>query len=310
MELALGGEMSQPRQYLHDSTYLITRRTLLRQYTLKPDPRVEQIWLYCLAFYAQRHNIDIHSFVLMCTHEHLNATDRRGKMGRFLRDFHRTVTKALQALLHIEGNLWEDKPPSVVQLRTLQSFVEESAYIIVNPVEAEAVEHSRQWPGLIVLADEVGNKTFTIKRPDVYFSPRNKQWPESITLQLTMPNLNDYSKSEVRQLIANEAERLEHEARKRVRAQGRSFMGVKKIKQVSRLKRATKPNKKGDRNPTFAVGRNNPEAYAAAALAVREFRRLYREAFTDWRSGNRNALFPPGTVAMSAVHRACIAAAA
>lgn len=309
-ELALGGGMSDPRQYLPGSPYLLTRRALLRQYTFKPDPLVQQIWLYSLAFYAKRHHIDVHSLVLMSTHEHLVTTDTQGLMHDFLRDFHRTVAKALQAHLRIDGNIWEDKPTSVVHLVTPEAFVEKSGYVIANPVEAEAVEHSRQWPGLIVSADEVGNKTFTIERPKVYFSPRNKQWPKTITLDLTMPELGDYSANEVRELIAAEAERLEHEARQRVRAKGGRFMGVKKVKSVSRFKRATKPNKPRDRNPTFAVGRNNHEALVAAALAVQEFRRLYRKALTAWRNRDREVAFPPGTCVMRWLHKANVTAAA
>lgn len=301
--------MSQPRQYLPDSTYFISRRTLLRQFTLKPDPVVQQIWLYCLAFYAQLYGLKIHFFVLMSTHEHIIATDPHANMHRFLRDFHRTVAKAVHGYLGVEGNLWEDKPPSVVHLRTLQVFIEKCGYGIANPVEAEAVEHSRQWPGLIVFAEQVGQLAITVQRPSVYFSPRNKQWPKAITLTLTMPKLGPCSANEVRQLIAREAEHLEHQARSRVRSEKRTFMGARKVKSVSRFKRATKPSKRTNRNPTFAVGRGNPEAYAEAALAVREFRRKYRLALAAWRNGDRNVLFPPGTVLMRTVHAALVAAA-
>ena len=123
---------------------MFTRRTLLRQYLLRPDERVNQIWVYSLAVCAQRHHIDIHGFTLMSTHEHVTATDPRGVMGHFLRDFHRTVAKAMKALLHMDGNFWEDTPPSVVHLQTPQAFVDKSGYQIANPVEAGAVAHSRQ----------------------------------------------------------------------------------------------------------------------------------------------------------------------
>jgi putative transposase len=290
---------------------MISRRALLRQFTFRPDPVVEQIWLYSLAVYAALHGIDIHSFVLMSTHEHLNVTDTRGTMDAFLRDFHRTVAKALKKHLRIDTNIWEDKPCSVVHLQTLQAFVEKSGYFIANPVEAGAVERSSQWPGLLVSASEVGNKTFTIERPSVYFSPKNKRWPKTITLKLTMPKLiGDYKPTEVRELIAVEAERLEHEARKRVRAEGRGFMGAKKVKSASRFKRATTQEPFGDINPTFAVGRDNHEALRAAVLAVKEFRRLYRKALTAWRKGNRKATFPPGTCVMRWLHGANVATAA
>lgn len=301
--------MSAPRQYLLESVYLLTRCTLLRQFTLRPDKEVERIWLYSLAFYAKRYGIELCGLALMSTHEHLLAIDRHGNMEMFLRDFHRTVTKALQAHLGVDGPVWEDKPTSVVQLRTMQAFVEEAGYVVAQPVEAEAVEYSHQWPGLLTLASQMGSQVFTVERPPVYFSQRNKQWSQWISLSLRLPSFEGYSDEEVRALIATEAERLEHEARRRVREAGRKFWGAKRVSTVSRSTRSTKPKKRGDRNPTFAVGRNNAEALAEAALEVKEFRRRYREALRQWQGGNRAVEFPPGTVAMRRVHKACVAAA-
>jgi hypothetical protein len=219
------------------------------------------------------------------------------------------VTKLLQAHLGVEGPVWEDKPTSVVDLRTMNAFVEEGGYVVAQPVEAEAVAYSYQWPGLLTLASQMGNKTFTVERPSVYFSKRNKTWPQTISLTLGLPTFEGYSGDEVRELISIEAERLEDEARRRVRREGRSFLGAKAVAKASRLRRATKPKKRGDRNPTFAVGRNNPEALAQAAFAVKEFRRRYREALREWRRGNRAVEFPPGTVVMRRVHNAVVAAA-
>ena len=228
-------------------------------------------------------------------------------MGHFLRDFHRTVAKAMKALLHMDGNFWEDTPPSVVHLQTTQAFVDKSAYQIANPVEAGAVAHSRQWPGVIVHADEVGNKRITVSRPDVYFDPKSKAWPATVTLNLTMPDVGDYTDNEIRDLIAQDAKRLEDDARRRVRAEGRTFMGIKKVTQVSRFKRATKPEARGEINPTFAVGRHNREAYEAAVIALREFRHLYRKALNAWREKVREVLFPPGTFVMRWLHAVHVA---
>lgn len=302
--------MTAPRCYLFDRLYLLTRCTLMRQFTFRPDPEVERIWLYCLAVYAAHHGIELCGFALMSTHEHLLAIDHRGNMELFLRDFHRTVTKALQVHLGFEGPVWEDKPTSVVELRTMQAFVEQGGYVVAQPVEAGAVEYSHQWPGLLTLASQMGNKTFTVERPIVYFSKRNKKWPKTISLTLGLPKFEGYSGDEVRELIGAEGERLEDEARCRVKREGRRFQGAKRVATVSREARAKRPKKRGDRNPTFAVGRDNPEALAQAAFEVKEFRRRYREALLEWRNDNRAVEFPPGTVVMRRVHNARVAAAA
>jgi hypothetical protein len=51
----------------------------------------------------------------------------------------------------------------------------------------------------------------------------------------------------------------------------------------------------GDRNPTFAVGLDQGDAWRAAAGAVRAFRASYRAALERWRAGVRAIVFPVGT---------------
>ena len=61
-----------------------------------------------------------------------------------------------------------------------------------------------------------------------------------------------------------------------------------------------------DRNPTFAVGREQGGAWRAAAAAVSAFRRTYRAALERWRAGARDAVFPAGTWWMKAFHGASV----
>ena len=86
-------------------------------------------------------------------------------------------------------------------------------------------------------------------------------------------------------------------------------MGPQAVLAASPYQRATSRDKKNNLNPTFAVGRHQPEAYKAAAKAVRAFRTAYRDALKQWRDGNRNAEFPAGTVVMRWLHRANVAPA-
>jgi putative transposase len=45
----------QPREIHAGRTYLVTRRTLRRHHLLRPDGKMRQIFLYCLAVCAQKH---------------------------------------------------------------------------------------------------------------------------------------------------------------------------------------------------------------------------------------------------------------
>ncbi|MCG8554934.1 MAG: transposase [Proteobacteria bacterium] len=299
--------MTQPRQYLPGSTYMLTRRVVGRHYLLRPDELVSQIYLYCLATMSEKHGIAVHGFTLMSSHAHLTVTDTRGEMGAFLRDFHRLVANAMKLVRDWDGILWDGSEPSVVRLETPHAFVQQAAYLIANPVSGGAVPRSKQWPGLIVHADELGRKCWTVKRPDLYFDAES--WPKTATLKLKMPEDLGMTDAQVREAVAEEAERLEQEARDAMRAKGRSFMGVEKVLSVSPQKRATTPEPHAKRNPTFAVGRHQPEAYRAAVEALRAFRTAYRDALHQWRQGLRSVQFPAGTYLMRWLHHVDVAPA-
>ena len=83
--VAFRAGVTQPRQYLPGSTYMLTRRVVGRHYLLRPDELVSQIYLYCLATMSEKHGIAVHGFTLMSSHSHLTVTDTRGEMGAFLR---------------------------------------------------------------------------------------------------------------------------------------------------------------------------------------------------------------------------------
>ncbi|MCG8556857.1 MAG: hypothetical protein MJD61_16470 [Proteobacteria bacterium] len=46
---------------------------------------------YIASVASEQHGVEVHSFTLLSTHEHLVVTDVRGAMRDFLRDFHRYV---------------------------------------------------------------------------------------------------------------------------------------------------------------------------------------------------------------------------
>jgi len=148
---------------------MITRRTLRRTHLFQPDPRLTQFYLYSLAVYSDRFNIDIHAVVLMSTHEHLIVTDKYGRTPDFLRDFHRLVALGTKILRRWEGTVWDSEPTSRVELCTPKAIIEKLAYIIANPVEAGLVDKAEDWPGVIGLPQW--------KSPTVGLLPAAIGWP-------------------------------------------------------------------------------------------------------------------------------------
>jgi hypothetical protein len=288
-------------------TVMVTRRALRRTMLLRPDPELNNLFLYCLAVLSARFGIDVHHFVLMSNHYHLVLTDTRGELPNFLRELNRILALGIKVLRKWEGAAWDHEKPSVVELRTEQAVIEKIAYATGNPTTAMAVRRAAQWPGLIVLPHELGRMSWTAKRPDSYFDQDNPQWPDTATLQLTMPPLT-LSDATVRDAVSDELERIELEAHATLQAKGGSFLGPQKVLAMSPYDRATSWEALRSRNPAFAVGRGQRDAFLEAVRVLREFRQTYRDALKAWRSGIRAVLFPPGTWFMRWAHGAMVPA--
>lgn len=51
--------MTENREVLPKRFYMLSRRCTQRQFWLRPDDELNQIWLYCLAEAASRYEIDV-----------------------------------------------------------------------------------------------------------------------------------------------------------------------------------------------------------------------------------------------------------
>jgi hypothetical protein len=294
--------MSLARPVAPKRIYLISRRTQGRTFLLRPDCRVNRFYLYCLAVYAKRYGIEVHLVVLMSNHEHLVVTDRFGRLPDFLRDFHRVVALGVKSIHQWDGELWDGAQTSRVELCTPKAVIEELAYAMANPVEAGLVEKAQDWPGIMVLPEQLGIKTWTIQRPDIFFDPDNPQWPVEVTLPLTIPE-HYLSDDELRRRVELELKELESAALARLQAEGRQVVGQTAILTTSTKAQAKSWEATRGLNPTISVGRGQRAAFRQAVQALRTFRRKYQEALEHWRQGIRNVLFPKYTLQMSWLHR-------
>jgi hypothetical protein len=250
---------------------------------------------------AERFGIEVHAVVLMSTHEHLVVTDSRGELPRFLQYFHRVLALGVKVLRKWEGAVWDHDKTSVVELRTPQAVIEKMAYLMANPVAAGLVTRADQWPGVRTTPEQLGRARVTAARPEQYFDQQNPDWPKTATLQLTMPALG-MPDTQVRQEVERELQALELQARADVKKKGWRVLGAERICALSAYDRATSWEPLRGRNPTFAVGRGQREAFFEAVLELRAFRKAYRLALEHWRAGVRRVLFPVGTWLMRWLH--------
>ncbi|WP_437965989.1 transposase [Sorangium sp. So ce260] len=299
--------MSQPREIVPGATYMITRRVLRRHLLFRPDAAITQLLVYTLAVSTRRFGIQVHALCAMSTHLHLIVTDTNGVLPRFLHFFHRIVALGTKVLRTWEGPVWDHEATSVVRLLTRAAVVEKIAYVLANPVAAGLVRHAHQWPGATVGVDELGRGVLRAARPSAYLDPENPQWPEEATLPLALPPVIEQDSAEgFRQQVATELDRQEAQAHAEMQRQRHHFLGADQASKISPYERATSLEALRKRNPTFAVGRGQGDAWRIAAVAVRAFRASYRAALERWRAGVRSVVFPAGTWWMRALHGASV----
>jgi putative transposase len=231
--------MSQPRQIVPGSTYLITRRCLRRHYLLRPEYFINNLFIFLLAVLAAKYGIAVHAFCIVSTHEHLVLTDTQGNLPDFLRDLHRLTALVLKVHRKWEGPIWNCDQVSMVHLKTPEAIAEKMAYVMANPTSVGAVRYARDWPGLVTTPRDIGKGTWTAKRPSVYFDQDSEQWPEQANLRLQMPPMIEEAFSDPIAVIKREYEELQNKTRQEMAEDGRAFMGPDRVTKVSPYQRAT-----------------------------------------------------------------------
>ncbi len=293
--------MTQPRLN-RPGSFMITRRVTQRTFLFRPSQQVRDMYVYLLAVLSQKYGIEVHAAVLMSSHEHLIVSDPLAQRSAFMQEFHRLVANCLKNLLGWSGEVFDGAKPSVVELTTPEAIVQKTAYLMANPVEAGLVFHARDWPGVQTTPAQLGTARWTAPRPGVYLDADNPAWPRRATLSLVHPENSHMAPEDFRAQVQDELQQREQAAREKLRAAGRRFAGRKAVLKTSRYKRATSWEERGSLNPHFATGRHQGEAYRLAVRTLRAFRQAYHGAMALWIQGQRDVVFPAGTLKMHTLH--------
>jgi len=300
--------MTQPRNVRPGVTWLVTSRTTRRFKLFSPDAegKVEQIYWYATGVYARKLHIEIHVTQLMSTHPHEVLTDVDGKLPRFFELRNRAVANAIKVLRGWPEEVFSKTPANWVELPTAAAAVKEMAYTMANCVAAGLVRTPRRWPGAKVLVDDMGRLVLRVKRPEVYFSANNPDWPDEIDIPIVIPQLlkDEYGCDEAcRAAVQAELDRLVKKAHADNKREGRGYLGAKRVLKTKHTSRASSYERFGSRTPTFAAA-GNREVAEAMVEARRAFHAAYRKAWRGWRDGDRKVVFPYGTWKMRVYHAA------
>ena len=291
-------------------TYFITRRVRDRTHLFRPDPAINQVFLYCLFVTAEQLGIQVHAAVQMGNHLHLVVTDPTGHLSVFLTRFHRLVAKCTQTLRGWQGTVFEDTNCSVVALLSPEAVVQQIAYTVGNPVRAHLVERWRDWPGVSQWCDKEQRRWPKVTKPSIYFRKNNRRYPLSVAPVFSVPQvlMRAYGERGARSAVRREIRRIERQSLAARSLSGQAVVGARRVCSGSTRARPRTVERVNQLNPHFAVGRGQRSLYRKAATELKAFRDAYRRAFSQWRRGDRDVCFPPGTFWMVYAHGASVAA--
>lgn len=272
---------------------MITRRCTQRMFLLKPTPQTTNILEYCVAAGAQKYDIEIHAICVLSNHWHAIITDPKGNLSDFMGYVHKYISKCVNASLGRWENLWCSGKPSAVALEGEEDILDKMVYVLTNPVQAELVSSHETWPGLIGFR---AKDSKTVDRPSVYFRA-NGPMPEQVELSYTKPSaFSSMSQETYEADILERVREAEKEIVQEVLAAGRKFLGVRQIMKQKVTDAPQSYAKHRKLNPR--IGAKDKWKRLEAIRRLKTFLHDYREAYSRWRQGFRDVVFPYGTYAM------------
>lgn len=285
--------MTAPRRIAPGQTWLITRRTTRRHFLLRPDSdgKLQQIYWYATAVIAERFGIELHAVQVLSTHMHEVLTDVRGMLPAFLRERNRLLANAIKCHRGWPEEVFQRAPTHCAELSGPTSILNAIAYTVANCVRAGLVRDPREWPGVRVLAEDVGRASFTAERPSAYFDPHNPRWPKRATISIAVPAaLTAAFGARAIEKIASSVHSALLKAQEEARRAGRRWWARTRILSAafSARSRSFEPFGSAASNTSHSPAERDERSSRRRYLAD------YREALTRLRDGDPNPRFPGG----------------
>jgi hypothetical protein len=299
--------MTVPRPIAPGRTYLVSRRCTQREYLLRPDPRTEHIYLYCVGEAAARYDVTLHGWIALSNHHHLVVRDNHGNLPEFLAHLHKLLAKAMNALRGRWENFFATEQCSAVYLVEDADRFDKLVYLLCNPVTDHLVERVAEWPGACSLAQHLSGLPKTVKRPTGYFR-KDGPMPESVTLRAEklegFEHLSDEAWSaKIRDAVQEEEQRARAARAKR----GQHVVGAKRIRRASITDRPGTVEPRRVLRPCVAC--RTQDVRVAELAALKTFRAEHRRARLCFEAGARDVVFPFGTYRFARMGARCAATA-
>jgi REP-associated tyrosine transposase len=285
--------MARPRPVLPGKMYLATRRCARREYLLKPCVASIQAILYCFIEAALHAGVHPMWILAMSNHLHYGLHDPEGRYPVFLQRFHRNVAKVLNHHWKRWGNLFEYEQTSMVELGDAEAVFDKMIYSLTNPVKDQLVQRAADWPGASSLVAQLADEEIVAHRPKGFFAD-DSTMPEVVRMRMHRPPPFEHlSQAEWAEKIRKAVAAREREAHEERRKTGKRVVGVGAILAQSAFDSPETHEPRREMSPRVATR----DKWRRIELLQRNeaFLLAYRAALEDYRAGNENAVFPPGT---------------
>ncbi len=234
--------------------------------------------------------MQLHAICVMSNHWHAVVSDPQARIPEFLERAHRLIAKAQNAALGRWENFWSSDKPSIVLLASEEAVVDKMAYVIANPTASALVRSPHDWPGLITRC--IGEST-KLEMPDVFFDDEG-ELPDEVLIEHTRPAVFEHLDDlQFAKLLFDSVARRVREARKKVRQEGKSFLGASAVLNTNPTSMPGTETSRRSCSPRVAA--RNRTVRTATLRSLGAFVKSYREALRAWREGTQYQPFPTGT---------------
>lgn len=268
---------------------MITRRCINREMRLRPDPDVRQAFLYCMGYALERTGVEMNELESLSTHHHEYLTDPEGRLPKFYQLFHSLLARSLNCCRRHWETFFAPGSYNAVVPESDDDALDKIVYVLTNCVAAGLVPYVRDWP-LSSYSMEYG-ESIEVRRPNFFFT---ENMPEVVRITLMRPNIYpELDDRALRKLIRERVREREYEIRRRMRNEGRGFLGLRRVlRQAVTDTPSTVARRRGIR-PQVAA--KNKWARIEALQRNKDWLVEYEHCRDRYRDGARNVVFPAGT---------------
>jgi len=277
----------------------LTTRTVHGRYLMRPSPKTNDIILGVLGRAQAKYDVDLHAFVFLSNHKHIDATvEDEEQMALFMGYLNGNLAKELGRLHGWREKFWGRRYQSIPICLTQQDQIRRFMYLLENACKEGLVGSPLEWPG-VSSASALYHGEMTMQgtwydRTAQYrasLKGEYKEFPSTETVRLTpLPFLKDKSADEQRAFYVNAVHEIERKTAQRHKENGTKPLGSRAIR---RQKPHDKP-KTFKPSPAPLFHAVNREDFWAMYNAYQAKVAAYCDASRRLKRGERDFCFPEG----------------